>query len=165
MAETTDERPDEPTAAEDVQETPQEVAEGAEGEQDDHGDPVAAARREAASYRRRLRDVEAERDRTAQALQTYQRREVEQLAERGGAFGAGAMNSGSDLWLAGVQLGDLLGEDGTVDPTKTQEVIKGVLADRPHWRRAPVDIGMGPRSGGATSGPSFADVLRRATTG
>jgi hypothetical protein len=121
------------------------------------------ARDQYPSYRRRLRDVEAERDRTAQALQSYQRREVEQLAETGGAFGAGAMNSGADLWLAGVQLAELLGEDGTVDATKTQEVVKGVLADRPHWRRPAVDVGMGVRNGGQTSGPSFADVLRRGT--
>ncbi len=163
MTETTDERPDEPTAAEDVQETPQEGAEGADAEQDDHGDPVAAARREAASYRRRLRDAEGERDRLAEQVAGYQRREAEQLVERGRGFRR--MSSGSDLWTGGVSLTDVLAEDGRVDQDKALAAMERVLQERPHWAKPVGDIGLGARTDSGSSGPSFADVLRRATTG
>ncbi len=163
MTETTDERPDEPTAAEDVQETPQHAAEGEQDDHGDHGDPVAAARREAASYRRRLRDAEGDRDRLAEQVAGYQRREVEQLVERGRGFRR--MSSGSDLWTGGVSLADVLAEDGRVDQDKALAAMDRVLQERPHWAKPVGDVGLGPRPDSGRSGPSFADVLRQGASG
>ncbi len=67
--------------------------------------------REAAKYRTKLRDAEAERDQLASAVATYQRRDAEALVgER--------LLSPADLWVAGAKLEDLLAEDGTVDKAK-----------------------------------------------
>jgi hypothetical protein len=159
----TDDRPDEPTAGtEDVQETPpQEAPDSPAEEPEDQGDPAAAARREAASYRRRLRDAEGERDRLAERVAGYQRRDVEALAEQG--HGHDRMAAGSDLWTGGVQLADVLDEAGAIDPERVQAQVAAVLSERPHWRKniwAPVDVGQGPRTDGAPSSRTFADVLR-----
>ncbi len=148
-------------STQDVQEPPQEAPDSPVEEQEDQGDPAAAARREAASYRRRLRDAEGERDRLAEQVAGYQRREVEALAEQGPGHGYERMASGADLWTAGVLLADLLDEDGAVDPTKTHAMVTSVLTDRPHWRQniwGSTDVGQGPR--GTTPSRSFADVLR-----
>lgn len=72
------------------------------------------------------------------------------------------MAAGSDLGTGGVQLADVLGDDGVIDPAKVQEQVAAVLAAQPHWRKnlwAPVDVGQGPRSSAAPS-RTFADVLR-----
>ncbi len=151
----------------DVQEPQQDAADRPADEQEDQGDPAAAARREAAAYRRRLRDTEGERDRLAEQVACYQRREVEALAEQGPGHGYERMASGADLWTAGVQLADLLDEDGAVDPAKTQDVVTSVLTERPHWRRnlwGSSDVGQGPRMG-STPSRSFADVLREGAQG
>ncbi len=149
-------------APQDVQEPPQDAPDSPAEEPEDQGDPVAAARREAASYRRRLRDTEGERDRLAERVAGYQRREVEALAEQGPGHGYERMASGADLWTAGIQLADLLDEDGAVDPAKTHVAVTAVLADRPHWRRNlwGGDVGQGPRGTSPLPGRSFADVLR-----
>ncbi len=148
---------------EDVQEPPQEPVSEPGEQNDEQGDPLAAARREAASYRRRLRDAEGDRDRLADQVAGYQRREVEQLVERGRGFRR--MSSGSDLWTGGVSLTDVLAEDGRVDQDKALAAMDRVLQERPHWAAPVGDVGFGPRPDSGSSGPSFADVLRRATTG
>jgi hypothetical protein len=94
---------DEPTAT--VTETPSESADGAsvaedgsqstsegtpEGERDDTGRYLS---REAASYRRRLREAEAERDQLRAQLDALQSAEVERLAQAAG------LSAPSDVWL------------------------------------------------------------------
>ncbi len=148
-------------APQDVQEPPQEAPDSPAEQPEDQGDPAAAARREAASYRRRLRDVEGDRDRLAEKVAGYQRREVEALAEQG--HGHDRMAAGSDLWTGGVQLADVLDEAGAIDPERVQAQVAAVLAERPHWRKniwAPVDVGQGPR-GTVPSGTSWSQVLGR----
>ena len=90
-----------------------------------------SANAEAAKYRTKLREAETERDSLRGTLDTYRRRDVERTAEAAG------MAKGSDLFVAGAELGDLLGEDGTVDPEKVQAAAATVLAERPHWAVAP----------------------------
>lgn len=63
--------------------------------------------REAAKYRRRLRDVEAERDALKATVAALQRAEVDRLATADGLKPAA-------LWSS-AELTDLLAEDGTVD--------------------------------------------------
>lgn len=129
------------------------TAEDAPGAEDG---PLSAARKEAAGYRRRLRDAEAERDQLRTALDAYRRTEAENLA-------AQRLASGSDLWAAGVELGALLGDDGALDPAKVETAVAATLAQRPHWRR-PIGAGDGGArtSSAAGGGFDFADTLRRA---
>ncbi|MGG7307549.1 hypothetical protein ACQXVK_10195 [Curtobacterium sp. AB451] len=61
---------------------------------------------EAAKYRRELRDTQAELATVKEQLITMRRVEVERLAEPEGVNGAA-------LWASGVELDDLLNEDGT----------------------------------------------------
>ncbi|MCP9272775.1 hypothetical protein [Mycolicibacterium arenosum] len=70
--------------------------------------------REAAKYRRRLRDAEAERDTLRTRLETLQRTEAERLAGRHLAKGAA-------LWVGGTELAELLDANGDVDPAKVTE--------------------------------------------
>lgn len=116
--------------------------------------------REAARYRRRLRDTEAERDRMAATVQSYQRRDVESAATELAAPG--------DLWLAGVQLPDLLDEGGQVDQDKVREAVAGILAERPHWRTVPrpVSFDGGPRPAvPAESGEGWSELLGQGRSG
>ncbi|WP_142391347.1 hypothetical protein [Mycobacterium sp. ENV421] len=108
-------------AAVDSTETPaadSEVDEdqGADEDQDDAADEGPG--REAAKYRRRLRDTEAERDALAARVEALQRAEVERQATVGGLKPAA-------LWASGTELAGLLGDDGTVDESKVSAAIAG----------------------------------------
>ena len=109
-------------------------------EADDSGDS-AKLRREAARYRRSLRDTEVERDNLRDRLTLLQRAEVERLAS-----GDDGLAVPGDLWLSGVDLASLLDGDGNVDLAQVREAVAKVLDDRPHWRRAaPVGFDGGVR--------------------
>lgn len=82
---------------------------------DDAGDGDGPGR-EAAKYRRRLREAETERDQLAERIGSLQRAEVERLAAVDGLRPAA-------LWASGAELDDLLGDDGTVDAAKVSEAI------------------------------------------
>jgi hypothetical protein len=84
--------------------------------------------REAAKYRRQLRDTEAKAATLSNRLEAMQRREVERLA-------AADLAAPADLWLAGLELADLLTDDGDVDEAKVREAAARVLMDRPTWKR------------------------------
>lgn len=129
------------------------------------GADTAALRREAANYRTRLRDTEAERDKLAATVATFQRRDVEALAASGEGKKLGA---GSDLWVAGVKVEELLAEDGTVDPTKVSAAVAQVLTDHPNWgprpvSRVPRDMGQGQRESAAGPVRSMKQILRDAS--
>jgi hypothetical protein len=101
-------------------------------------DPLTAARREAASYRRRLRETETERDEAQQRAQAAQRGEAERLAQGADLTGRDAhharvMARGSDLWAAGVNLDDLVGDDGRINPEAVTAATRQVLTDHPNW--------------------------------
>lgn len=96
--------------------------------------------REAAKYRRQLREVEGERDTLAGQLDALRRAEAERIAAQGvevvarvtaGPMAGRPMRSytvpgikPAALWASGAQLGDLLADDGTVDPEKVAEAVK-----------------------------------------
>ncbi len=109
---------------------------------------------EAAKYRRRLRETEAERDSLSTALDTYRRRDAEQVAEAAG------LANGGDLFDAGNQLGDLLADDGTIDVEKVKAAAAEVLARRPHWGAPTPSLDLGPRGRPEARGPSWGDVLK-----
>lgn len=135
-----DTAPDEATEAPETEETPDEAA---------ANDPLTAARREAASYRRRLRETETERDEAHQRAQAAQRGEAERLAQGADLTGRDAHNArvmarGSDLWAAGVNLDELVGDDGRVDPAAVTAATRQVLTDHPHWGQRLVRPQVGP---------------------
>jgi len=109
--------------------------EGAPSE-DRAGDSLAKVRREAASYRVKLRDTEGERDRLAGVVGSMQRAEAERLVT--GALTGAGLAEGGDLWRGGVELAELLGDDGQLDHGKLTAARDRVASEHPHWRR-PVD--------------------------
>ncbi|RVW01320.1 hypothetical protein [Rhodococcus xishaensis] len=80
---------------------------------------------EAARYRRQLRDTEAERDTLRDRVTAYERREAEQLAVE--------LADPRDLWVAGIDLDDLRGDNGTIDYAKVAAAVDEVLAEHPAW--------------------------------
>ncbi|MGV9540732.1 hypothetical protein ACWDSF_05345 [Nocardia beijingensis] len=84
--------------------------------------------REAAKYRRQLRETETERDALRERVTAYERAEVERLA-------ADRLADPSDLWTGGTDLEMLRGKDGAIDPAKVGKAIEGVLESHPHWQR------------------------------
>lgn len=111
---------------------------------------------EAAKYRRRLREVEAERDQLAEQVQGFRQADVERRA-------ADALQDPSDVWRAGVQLNDVLDENsGELDEDKLAETIKQVTEEHPGWRKrlTGFDEDQGRKSDGSTVAPSWAEMLR-----
>lgn len=95
--------PTEPDTPESTEATPEDKAEATPGDK---------AAREAAKYRRRLREVEAERDRLAAQVEDLLRAEIERLSVTEHHIKAAA------LWAAGYTVADLVGEDGRPDESK-----------------------------------------------
>ncbi len=94
--------------------------------------------REAAGYRRRLRDTETERDQLREQLDRVQRAEVERLA------GAAGLAVASDVWIHGASLDTLRGEDGSIDTQTVSGLVADIVKDRPGLQARPVgDIGIG----------------------
>jgi hypothetical protein len=128
-------------------------AEAPEPEADD----AAALRREAAGYRRKLRESEAEARRLADRLDEVQRTAVEDQLT-----GPGKLADGSDIWLAGIELSELRDDDGALDREKVEAALSRTIADHPAWQdRTPVsDYGGGARSGRPVARPSFGEALK-----
>ncbi|QCQ93042.1 hypothetical protein [Rhodococcus sp. SGAir0479] len=79
-----------------------------------------------------LRTTTEELDTLRGRLDIYERREAEQAATK--------LADPKDLWVAGIKLDELRGEDGTIDPDKVAEATTRVVADHPGWakRRMPL---------------------------
>lgn len=136
----------------------------AQERQDDRDQPEAVrdARREAASYRRRLReaeglrnDAQAERDRLAGIVESFQRTAVESLAEAGPR----ALASGADLWAAGTDLAALLDDEGRPDAARVAEAVDQALQRRPHWRKSHGVADGGARGSTPEPSTSWSGVL------
>ncbi|KUI37594.1 hypothetical protein AU195_18270 [Mycobacterium sp. IS-1496] len=80
---------------------------------DSESDESGNGNREAAKYRRRLRDTEAERDTLAARLEGMQRAEAERQAGE-------LLTKGAALWAGGTTVSDLLNEHGELDSGKIQ---------------------------------------------
>jgi hypothetical protein len=129
----------------------------ADGAQDDVGDGRAANRREA-TYRIRAREAEAVSTALMERVTRMQRGDVERQA-------AAQLHDPSDLWTSGVELVELLDEDGEVDQQRVAEAVAALADSKPYLlkptprsrsgfgqgRRTPVDSG---------SGTSWGEVLR-----
>lgn len=102
-----------------TQAAPADVETGREAEETEQG---GKGNREAARYRKQLRETETERDQLRERLDTMHRAEVERLA-------GAVLSKPSGLWAAGVQVADLLAEDGTVDRSKVEAAAKQAAAE------------------------------------
>ncbi|NTY57950.1 hypothetical protein [Mycolicibacterium sphagni] len=101
--------------------------------------------REAAKYRRQLRDAEAARDSLSERLSALQRREAERLA-------ADHLADGTDVWRDGLDLAALLDDSGDLDPAKVAASAQAARKAHPHWA-APRPIKRNPAGrGGFKSG-------------
>lgn len=109
--ESTNEAPGTPEASQ-GEEQPKQSTEATEPTNEGQERPE----REAARYRRQLRETEAERDTLRGQIEAMQRAEVERLASTKLAKPAG-------IWTAGIQLDDMLTDSGTVDPAKVADVV------------------------------------------
>jgi hypothetical protein len=106
--------------------------------------------REAASYRRRLRETEQERDGLRERLDGYERAEVERIA------GDAGLQVPGDVWTFGATLDTLRGEDGAIDNEAVSGLVGEIVKDRPGLQARPVadlGIGRGASAAGTTSTP------------
>lgn len=94
---------------------------------DTGGSGPRSAAREAAKYRTRLREAEAQRDALRAQVDAMQKAEVERAA-------AARLADGTDLWLAGVELADLRDEGGALDAGLVDQAITAAVAAKPHWQ-------------------------------
>lgn len=127
-----------------------------DGHDDELGDdPQDGPGREAAKYRRRLRDTEAERDTLAGQVQTLQRAEAERLA-------ADVLAVPADLWLTDTDLETVL-TDGMVDADKVTALAEQITGTRPGLAVPALDLGQGARGPAGSSPVTWTQVLQPVT--
>lgn len=113
---------------------------------DDRDESGRYLSREAAAYRRRLRDAEAERDQLREQLERVQTAEVERLAA-----GAG-LSAAKDIWMFGATLPTLRNDDGDIDPETVSGLVADLIRDRPGLQKPKFgDFGIG--RGASAAGP------------
>lgn len=116
----------EQTDAPQVDETTQEPQEGTE-----------RGNREAAKYRRALRETEAERDALTARVETLQRDAIETIV-------ADILHRPAALWATGTTLTDLLDADGNIEQEK---VTQAAVRAREELGAAPIRGPYSPREG------------------
>ena len=129
-----------------------EPAEGQESttDQETHDD----ARGEAAKYRRRLRETEAERDALSGRVEAAQRALVDHVASTAGRIQPAA------LWASGAKLADLLDADGNVDPAAVTVACDTAARTLGLSRTPKPDPSQG--QGGRSSSKGWKDAFRPA---
>ncbi|MBX7434567.1 hypothetical protein JDV09_21060 [Mycobacterium sp. Y57] len=75
-----------------------------------------SSNKEAAKWRRKLRDAEAQRDRLAATVEALQRSQIDAIADSAGVRPAAVH--------AVAALSDMVGDDGAVDPRKVADAVK-----------------------------------------
>ena len=87
---------------------------------------------EAAKYRKRLREAEAERDALSERLTAERKSAVERLA-------GDRLAAPGDLWQL-AELDQMIGDDGGLDLDKVAATIDTVVSERPHWATRPAPV-------------------------
>jgi hypothetical protein len=121
-----------------------------------HDDGDGRANRREATYRIRAREAEATAISLMERVTKMQRAEVERQA-------AARLHDPSDLWTAGVELIELLDEDGEVDQQRVDEAVAALADSKPYMVKPPrgANFGQGRRTlVDSDSGPSWGQVLR-----
>lgn len=136
--------------------TESEQTEGATEPEVDEGKSRGS---EAAKWRTRLRSTEAERDTLAQRVARLQTSEVHRLA-------SARMADPDDLTVHGVQVVDLLDDDGEVDEAKVEAAVDALLTKRPRlaadYEPDAEGLDGGARASTRRSGASWSGVLTSA---
>lgn len=96
----------------------------------DRGDERATGNREAAKYRRQLREVETQRDQLNERLSAVQRPQAETLARE-------YLADGADMWRDGLDLAALLDDEGVLNPAKVAQAAQSARKAHPHWGAPP----------------------------
>lgn len=121
------------------------------------GQEGAAGNREAAKYRTRLREVEAERDALKARVDAMTRKQIE------GVIGD-KLHRPDDFFEVdgGVAIDDLIAEDGTVDEAKVSTRLATITETRPHLiKPAPKVDSAAPSRGAAEEGKTtWQDALQ-----
>lgn len=144
----------EPTATADTPEPAEPATEPVSEPQSDDASP----NREAAKWRTKLRETEAERDTLRSQLEAAHRALIETRV-------SSRLVDPADYWLHGGQI--VVSEDGlTLDAAAIDAHVSGILESRPHLtaRRAPApNPAQGTSGAGATKGdgPTWGDVFAR----
>ena len=110
-------------------------------------------------WRQRYRQAETQLIVERARLSEIARREAERLA-------AVHLEDPADLWRDGLDVADILGDDGLVDPQLVDSKAHSVIEQHPHWRRAKPVTGA-PASAVTSDGkipsgptePTWADLL------
>lgn len=131
----TEPQPDGPQAQE-PPETPTEP--------DDDGEADESPNAEAAKWRRRLRETEAERDLLRSQVETMQRTEVDRIVRQQVDW------SPAVLWEAGLTVDMVTAEDGTIDTAKVETAVRNT-EDR---------LGLRPRVGYSVDHSKTTDGMR-----
>ena len=129
---------------------------GDQHDDDPADDDPSAPAREAAKYRRRLRETETERDGLAERLAGYQRREAERIA-------GDTLSRGDDLWIATDDVSAVLDDTGAVDPDKVTAAVQAVLDGRPQLGRTHGRVRPNRQQGQPSSpqpGGSWSELLK-----
>lgn len=123
-------------------------------------DPPEGGNSEAAKYRRRLRETEAQRDAHAARIEAFQRRDVARIAGE-------TLAQPTDLFdVGGRELADLLDDDGEVDEEKVSLAAAALLESRPGLAKAkeqpwPAAMGQGRQGESFSPAASWAGLLGR----
>lgn len=110
--------------------------------------------REAARYRTRLREVEAEHQATTEALEATRRALVDMLAQAKGIKPAA-------LWAAGTTLDSLLDDDGNVSTDAVSAALDNAVKHLGLNRTPRPDPSQGATAGNVQPSDPFAAALRR----
>jgi hypothetical protein len=94
---------------------------------DDHDERSANLNAEAAAWRRKYSDQKAVSATQSALIERFQRTEISRLA-------ADRLQDPEDLWRD-VELAELVGEDGGVDPTLVGIQLDALVARKPHYAR------------------------------
>ncbi|WP_309065351.1 hypothetical protein [Microbacterium sp.] len=125
------EAPDTDSDAPEGTETPETPADEQPDPADDTPDDLRAARHEAATRRKELRAVQAERDTLHGTVATLQRQLTEQLIANTDALPW--MHRPADLFeIGGVDVADLTDDAGNIDPSKLADALTTLQGERPY---------------------------------
>lgn len=109
-------------AQESATESDESAAEASGDGSADGGEDAGAQSREAAKYRKRLRDAESERDNLAATVESMRKAEVERLA-------AGKLGKPDAIWQTDVHVADMLTEDGQVSAEAVATACDKAVSD------------------------------------
>jgi len=129
------------------QTTTEAADDGQAHEEHDQAEAADRPGREAAKYRRQLREAQAEAEGLRSQLDAMRRREAERLAVLPAGPAVMGLHDGRDLWAYGADPAALVDDDGTVDPERVAAAVRAIGDERPHLLQKVPDFDGGTRTG------------------